>query len=183
MPEHRIGTREEWQATRDELAKLEAEQAKRNEEITSARRALPWVRVEKQYEFDTEDGKKTLAELFHGRSQLLRSRSQARKRSSWGSHAGSSEQRKPEPPSPAAGARTNTRIDPQAGYTPTSVALKDSHTSAPSPSLRSASAAGVTSAMIGTRPSIRTRARSPYSSTPLALPCHVLRGLPSGRER
>ena len=71
MPEHRIGTREEWQATRDELAKLEAEQAKRNEEITSARRALPWVRVEKEYEFDTEDRKKTLAELFHGRSQLL----------------------------------------------------------------------------------------------------------------
>src|SRR5205809_7995484 len=71
MPEHKIGTREEWQAARDELAKLEAEQAERNEEIKSKRRELPWVAVEKQYEFDTEDGKKTLAELFDGRSQLL----------------------------------------------------------------------------------------------------------------
>ncbi len=71
MAEHRIGTREEWQAARDELAKLEAEQAKQNEEITTRRRDLPWVRVEKEYRFDTEDGKKTLAELFDGRSQLL----------------------------------------------------------------------------------------------------------------
>src|ERR1700687_1081667 len=71
MTEHRIGTREEWQVARDELAKLEAEQAKRNEEITKARRDLPWVRVDKEYEFDTEDGKKALAELFDGRSQLL----------------------------------------------------------------------------------------------------------------
>src|SRR6202521_3346679 len=71
MPEYKIGTREEWQAARDELARLEAEQAKRNEEITKTRRDLPWVPVEKKYEFDTEDGKKTLAELFDGRSQLL----------------------------------------------------------------------------------------------------------------
>src|SRR5438046_3878611 len=71
MPEHKIGTREEWQAARDELAKLEAEQAQRNEEIKSKRLDLPWVAVEKEYEFDTEDGKKTLAELFDGRSQLL----------------------------------------------------------------------------------------------------------------
>jgi predicted dithiol-disulfide oxidoreductase (DUF899 family) len=71
MPGHEIGTREEWQAARDELAKLEAEQSKRNEEIKSKRLALPWVPVEKEYEFDTEDGKKTLAELFDGRSQLL----------------------------------------------------------------------------------------------------------------
>ena len=71
MPEHRIGTREEWQAARDELARLEAEQAERNEEIKSKRLDLPWVPVEKEYEFDTEDGKKTLAELFNGRSQLL----------------------------------------------------------------------------------------------------------------
>jgi len=71
MPEHRIGTREEWKAARAELAKLEAEQAQRNEEITKNRRELPWVRIEKEYAFDTEDGKKTLAELFGGRSQLL----------------------------------------------------------------------------------------------------------------
>src|SRR5438094_8074944 len=71
MAKHKIGTREEWQAARDELAKLEAEQAQRNEEIKSKRLDLPWVAVEKEYEFDTEDGKKTLAELFDGRSQLL----------------------------------------------------------------------------------------------------------------
>src|SRR3954471_6635344 len=71
MPEHKIGTHEEWQAARDELAKLEAEQAERNEEVKSKRRDLPWVPVEKEYEFDTQEGKKTLAELFDGRSQLL----------------------------------------------------------------------------------------------------------------
>ena len=68
---HRIGTREEWQAARDELAQLEAEQAERNEEVKKKRLALPWVRVEKEYELDTQDGKRTLAELFDGRSQLL----------------------------------------------------------------------------------------------------------------
>src|SRR5213592_3246046 len=71
MPEHKIGTREEWQAARDELAKLEAEQAQRGEEIKRRRHQLPWVPVEKEYEFDTEDGRKTLAELFDGRTQLL----------------------------------------------------------------------------------------------------------------
>jgi predicted dithiol-disulfide oxidoreductase (DUF899 family) len=71
MPEHKIGTREEWEAARGELAKLETEQAERNEEIKKKRRELPWVRVEKEYEFDTEDGKKNLADLFDGRSQLL----------------------------------------------------------------------------------------------------------------
>jgi predicted dithiol-disulfide oxidoreductase (DUF899 family) len=71
MPEHKVGTREEWEAARGELAKLEAEQAERSNEIREKRRELPWVPVEKEYEFDTEDGKKTLAELFDGRSQLL----------------------------------------------------------------------------------------------------------------
>ena len=69
--EHTTGTREEWQAARAELAKLEAEHAELQEKVTEARRRLPWVRVEKEYEFDTEDGKKTLGELFEGRSQLL----------------------------------------------------------------------------------------------------------------
>ncbi len=71
MPEHTIGTREQWQQARDELAKLEAEQAKREQELLEKRRDLPWVPVEKEYVFDTEDGRKTLAELFEGRSQLL----------------------------------------------------------------------------------------------------------------
>ncbi len=71
MSEHRIGTREEWQAARDELAKLEAEHDQLGERVTTQRRELPWVPVEKEYEFDTEDGRKTLSELFDGRSQLL----------------------------------------------------------------------------------------------------------------
>jgi predicted dithiol-disulfide oxidoreductase (DUF899 family) len=71
MPEHTTGTREEWQAARTELAKLEAEYAELERKVTEQRRQLPWVRVEKEYEFDTEDGKKTLADLFEGRSQLL----------------------------------------------------------------------------------------------------------------
>jgi predicted dithiol-disulfide oxidoreductase (DUF899 family) len=71
MTEHTIGTQEEWQAARAELAKLEAEQAELGQRVTEERRRLPWVPVEKEYEFDTEDGKKTLGELFEGRSQLL----------------------------------------------------------------------------------------------------------------
>jgi predicted dithiol-disulfide oxidoreductase (DUF899 family) len=71
MPEHTTGTREEWEAARAELAKLESEQAERNQEIVKKRRELPWMPVEKEYTFDTEDGKKTLDELFDGRSQLL----------------------------------------------------------------------------------------------------------------
>ncbi len=71
MPEHAIATREEWQVARDELAKLEAEQAQQNEEIKRKRLELPWVPVEKEYVFATADGKKTLTELFDGRSQLL----------------------------------------------------------------------------------------------------------------
>src|SRR5438094_3312392 len=71
MAENRIGTREEWQAARDELARLEAEHAELGQKVTERRRELPWVPVEKDYEFDTEDGKKSLAELFDGRSQLL----------------------------------------------------------------------------------------------------------------
>jgi len=71
MAGHRTGTREEWQAARAELAELEAEQARRNEEVQKKRRELPWVAVEKDYQFDTADGKKSLADLFDGRSQLL----------------------------------------------------------------------------------------------------------------
>src|SRR5919197_2154670 len=71
MPDHKIGTREEWQAARDELAKLEAQHAELGQKVTEQRRQLPWVPVEKEYEFDTERGKQTLADLFEGRSQLL----------------------------------------------------------------------------------------------------------------
>jgi len=68
MPKHKIGSREEWQAAREELARLEAEQAKRNEVIKTKRLDLPWVPGDKEYELDTGNGKKTLAELFDGRS-------------------------------------------------------------------------------------------------------------------
>src|ERR671936_313308 len=74
MPEHKVGTREDWHAARVELAKLEAEQAQRGEEIKRRRRDLPWVPVDKEYEFDTEDGKKTLADLFDGALLLLNKR-------------------------------------------------------------------------------------------------------------
>jgi predicted dithiol-disulfide oxidoreductase (DUF899 family) len=71
MSAHKVGTADEWQAARDELAKLEAEHAELGRKVVEKRRELPWVPVEKEYEFDTQDGKKTLAELFDGRSQLL----------------------------------------------------------------------------------------------------------------
>src|SRR6516165_12261372 len=71
MPDAKIGTREEWQSARGELAKLEAEHAKLGEKVAEQRRQLPWVPVETEYRFGTEDGEKTLPELFDGRSQLL----------------------------------------------------------------------------------------------------------------
>src|SRR3954447_11409339 len=71
MPDHTIATREDWRAARDERAKLEAQHAELGHKVTEQRRQLPWVPVEKEYEFDTEHGKKTLLELFEGRSQLL----------------------------------------------------------------------------------------------------------------
>ncbi len=71
MTEHRIGTQEEWQTERDELLKAEKELTRRSDELARKRRELPWVRVEKEYRFETEGGTKTLAQLFDGRSQLL----------------------------------------------------------------------------------------------------------------
>jgi predicted dithiol-disulfide oxidoreductase (DUF899 family) len=71
MPEHRIGTQEEWQTARDELLKEEKELTRRGDELAEKRRALPWVPVEKEYSFETEGGTKSLAELFDGHSQLL----------------------------------------------------------------------------------------------------------------
>jgi predicted dithiol-disulfide oxidoreductase (DUF899 family) len=71
MPEHTVGTQEQWQAARDELLAEEKELTRRGDELTRKRQALPWVRVEKDYSFETVDGTKTLAELFDGRSQLM----------------------------------------------------------------------------------------------------------------
>ena len=68
---HRIGTREEWAAAREELLAREKEHTRLGDELARQRRELPWVRVEKDYRLDTDDGPRALAELFDGRSQLL----------------------------------------------------------------------------------------------------------------
>lgn len=71
MPDHRIGSQEEWQSERAELLREEKELTRRGDELARRRRELPWVRVEKDYRFETRDGTRSLAELFDGRSQLL----------------------------------------------------------------------------------------------------------------
>jgi predicted dithiol-disulfide oxidoreductase (DUF899 family) len=71
MTEHRVGTREEWQAARDDLLVREKELTRRNDELARQRRELPWVPIEKEYSFETDGGTKSLPELFDGRSQLL----------------------------------------------------------------------------------------------------------------
>jgi predicted dithiol-disulfide oxidoreductase (DUF899 family) len=68
---HRIGTREEWLAARLELLREEKEHTRRGDELAQKRQELPWVRVEKEYRFETDDGNAVLADLFRGRSQLL----------------------------------------------------------------------------------------------------------------
>jgi predicted dithiol-disulfide oxidoreductase (DUF899 family) len=71
MTDHPIAGRAEWQAARDELLALEKEHTRMGDELARRRRELPWVRVEKEYRFDTDEGARTLAELFDGRSQLF----------------------------------------------------------------------------------------------------------------
>jgi predicted dithiol-disulfide oxidoreductase (DUF899 family) len=71
LTEHRIATQEEWKAERDALLEEEKELTRRSDELARKRRELPWVPVEKDYSFETAEGRKTLAELFDGRSQLL----------------------------------------------------------------------------------------------------------------
>jgi predicted dithiol-disulfide oxidoreductase (DUF899 family) len=71
MADHRIGTREEWLAAREDLLKREKEHTRLGDEIAQQRRDLPWVRVAKDYRFDTDEGEKSLGDLFDGRSQLL----------------------------------------------------------------------------------------------------------------
>jgi len=71
MPEHTVGTQEEWQAERDKLLAEEKKITHRGDELTKMRQELPWVEVEKEYSFETDDGTKSLAELFDGSSQLL----------------------------------------------------------------------------------------------------------------
>jgi predicted dithiol-disulfide oxidoreductase (DUF899 family) len=71
MTQHTTGTREEWLAARLELLDAEKELTRRGDELARQRQELPWVRIEKDYRFDTEEGSASLADLFRGRSQLL----------------------------------------------------------------------------------------------------------------
>lgn len=71
LPKHKKGTPEEWLAARMELLESEKELTRRNDEVTRQRQELPWVRIDKKYTFDTEEGKASLDDLFKGRSQLL----------------------------------------------------------------------------------------------------------------
>src|SRR5215470_4745590 len=71
MTSRKIGTREQWAAAREQLLAREKEHTRLGDELARQRRELPWVAVDKEYRFDTDDGTRTLAELFGGRSQLL----------------------------------------------------------------------------------------------------------------
>jgi predicted dithiol-disulfide oxidoreductase (DUF899 family) len=71
MTNHRTGTREEWLAARLELLEAEKELTRRSDELARQRQQLPWVRIEKDYRFETDEGPASLADLFGGRSQLL----------------------------------------------------------------------------------------------------------------
>jgi predicted dithiol-disulfide oxidoreductase (DUF899 family) len=71
MTDHRVVTSEAWAAAREELLVREKEHTRLGDELAQQRRDLPWVRVENEYRFDTDDGDKALVELFDGRSQLL----------------------------------------------------------------------------------------------------------------
>jgi predicted dithiol-disulfide oxidoreductase (DUF899 family) len=71
MIKHNTGTREQWLAARLELLKAEKELTRRSDEVARQRQALPWVRLDKPYRLETDDGPASLADLFKGRSQLL----------------------------------------------------------------------------------------------------------------
>src|SRR5213075_294436 len=71
MTNHKTGTSEQWLAARLELLKAEKELTRRSDKLAQRRQELPWVRIDKEYRFETDDGSATLADLFRGRSQLL----------------------------------------------------------------------------------------------------------------
>ena len=71
MTTHTTGTREQWLAARLELLEAEKELTRRSDELAQRRQELPWVRIDKEYRFDTDEGSASLAGLFRGRSQLL----------------------------------------------------------------------------------------------------------------
>jgi len=71
MTSHKLGTHDEWLAARLDLLKAEKELTRRSDEVAQRRQELPWVRINKDYRFDTDQGPASLADLFRGRSQLL----------------------------------------------------------------------------------------------------------------
>jgi predicted dithiol-disulfide oxidoreductase (DUF899 family) len=71
MATHMTGTREEWLAARLKLLEAEKELTRRSDELARRRQELPWVRIDKEYRFETDEGSASLADLFRGRSQLL----------------------------------------------------------------------------------------------------------------
>lgn len=71
MTKHVTGTREEWLTARLELLQAEKELTRRGDELARRRQELPWVRIDKEYQFETDEGSASLADLFRGRSQLL----------------------------------------------------------------------------------------------------------------
>jgi predicted dithiol-disulfide oxidoreductase (DUF899 family) len=71
MTDHKTGTREQWLAARVELLEAEKRHMRQGDELARQRQELPWVPIEKEYVFETDNGKRTLAELFEGRAQLL----------------------------------------------------------------------------------------------------------------
>src|SRR5260370_25594007 len=71
MTDHKTGTREEWLAARLDLLEAEKALTRRSDELARQRQELPWVRIDKPFLFDTDEGAASLADLFRGRSQLL----------------------------------------------------------------------------------------------------------------
>jgi predicted dithiol-disulfide oxidoreductase (DUF899 family) len=71
VTDHKTGTREEWLAARLELLEAEKELTRRSDEVAQRRQELPWVRIDKEYRFETDDGSASLEDLFKGRSQLI----------------------------------------------------------------------------------------------------------------
>jgi predicted dithiol-disulfide oxidoreductase (DUF899 family) len=71
MMKHKVATRQEWLAARNQLLAKEKELTRRGDQLAAERRNLPWVPIEKEYRFGTDNGPKTLPELFDGRSQLI----------------------------------------------------------------------------------------------------------------
>ena len=71
MTDHSTGTRDEWLAARRELLEAEKELTRRSDDLARRRQELPWVRIEKEYRFETDEGSASLEDLFRGRSQLL----------------------------------------------------------------------------------------------------------------